>query len=504
MSTQSPNEQAGSGRIPTAVPGAYSALALLLVINLLNYIDRYLLAAVLPKIENDPAFESVSKSELGMLAPAFVVVYMLAAPVFGWLGDRMSRWLIVGFGVICWSVASGATGLAGSFLVLLVTRCAVGIGEAAYGPVAPTLLSDMFPVRIRGQVMAWFYMAIPVGSALGYVFGGQIAEIEHLGWRWAFYLVVPPGILLGLICFIMREPPVGQSDLGDEGARKPQPGDYKVLLRIPSFLLNTVAATGMCFALGGLSYWMPYYIYDRETRFVWSPRVEDDLAKGKDAVPAETIAKLKTLGSTESFENATAFRAAIQPLLTRDEYRLHRQAILEKSRSEDSISLGKVNFLFGAIVAVSGLIATLAGGILGDKLRKKHPGSYFFVSGWSAIIGLPIFLGVLLVPFPLAWFLLFIAVFCLFINTGPSNTILANVVPPSIRSTAFALNILVIHMLGDAISPFLIGLIADFTNLTLGMLLVSMMIGFSGIVWVLGSRHLQRDTQAAPRLLENR
>src|SRR5438445_9405313 len=104
--------------------------------------------------------------------------------------------------------------------MLLLTRCLVGIGEAAYGPVAPDMISDLFPVNVRGSVLAWFYMAIPVGSALGYVLGGQIAD-SPLGWRWAFYLVVPPGILLGLWCFFMPEPVRGKADLANPSGLRP-------------------------------------------------------------------------------------------------------------------------------------------------------------------------------------------------------------------------------------------------------------------------------------------
>ena len=136
---------------------------------------------------------------------AFMVLYMVGAPVFGRLAESHSRWALVGIGVILWSLASGASGLAATFLGLLLTRCLVGVGEAAYGPVAPTILSDLYPVEQRGRILAWFYMAIPVGSALGYVLGGAVADssIGELGgrllgihaesWRWAFFLVVPPG-----------------------------------------------------------------------------------------------------------------------------------------------------------------------------------------------------------------------------------------------------------------------------------------------------------------------
>src|SRR5215471_18024942 len=142
---------------------------------------------------------------LGLLATAFLISYMCFAPVFGWLADRYSRWTLVGIGVLLWSVASGATGLATGIGIMLATRVFVGIGEAAYGPAAPTIIADLYPIERRGQVLAWFYIAIPVGSALGYMLGGQVL---HLGftWHYAFFIVVPPGLLLGLWAIFMRDP----------------------------------------------------------------------------------------------------------------------------------------------------------------------------------------------------------------------------------------------------------------------------------------------------------
>src|SRR4051794_36109515 len=150
-------------RRPT-VPGARAALVLLLAINLFNYIDRYVLAAVEPRISEDLLRgDPNALAKMGSLATAFIVSYMLAAPVFGWLADRVSRWLLVGVGVGVWSLASGASGLAHTFTILLITRLFVGIGEAGYGPAAPTIIADLYPIEQRGQKLAWFYMAIPVG-----------------------------------------------------------------------------------------------------------------------------------------------------------------------------------------------------------------------------------------------------------------------------------------------------------------------------------------------------
>jgi MFS family permease len=437
-----------SGGPDAPLPGARAALVVLLLINLFNYIDRQVLAANLTPIEaqllpkNDPA----NKEWLGNLAMAFMVSYMVFAPLFAWLAGRFHRWKLVGVGVILWSLASGASGLAGSFHAgsvgatgfhafvgtfgfLLVTRCFVGIGEAAYGPVAPTVISDLYPVKVRGSVLAWFYAAIPVGSALGYTFGGL------LGWPYAFYWVVPPGILLGLWCFFMPEPPVGQADPGAVVSRPVRLRDYLVLLRTPSYVFVTLGMAAMTFALGGIGHFMPDYIHSYK------------------GVP----------------------------------------------------DLAHVNFVFGLIVVVAGLAATRLGGYVGDRLRPRFPGSYFLVSAVAMFLGFPLFVAVIYAPFPWGWALIFLACFCLFFNTGPTNTILANVTHPAVRAQAFAVNIFVIHLLGDAVSPTIIGRIArdwhypDGTpNMDAGFLAVSGMVLVGGVLWLAGTPFLARDTALAP------
>ena len=180
-------------------PGARSALGLLLLINLFNYVDRYVLAAVVGPIKrtyfgeggfaaNDNTFAKAlnwfqhhvgfkpDDACLGLLATAFMVIYMIGSPLFARLAERRSRWVLVGIGVVLWSLASGASGLAWSFGMLLLTRCLVGIGEAAYGPIAPAVISDLYPVKIRGRVLAWFYLALPVGTALGFMLGEAVAK----------------------------------------------------------------------------------------------------------------------------------------------------------------------------------------------------------------------------------------------------------------------------------------------------------------------------------------
>jgi MFS family permease len=452
------------------LPGARTALVLLLAINLFNFIDRQVLAAVEPEIRtallahDDPD----AKFKMGLLSTAFLVAFMVFAPLFGWLALTWPRWALVGVGVILWSLASGASGfdwglgLGVAFWALLTTRALVGVGEAAYGPVAPDMISDMYPVRRRGAVLAWFYLAAPIGGALGYALGDIVGKHPELGWRWAFYLVMPPGVVLGLLCFLMREPPRGRSDPGAV-LRPLHWRDYLVLLRCRSLVLDILGMTAMMFVLGGLAFWMPAYLEEKVEQRM-APVVE--ARGGPDRFTAQELAAL------------------------RDE-------------TDQALGLFGVSsrITFGALTALSGVLATLLGGLAGDWLRRYVGGAYLLVSGGPMVLGFPLLLWFLATPFPLAWLPGFLAVFCLFFNTGPTNAVLANVTHPLLRATVFGLTIFVMHALGDAISPPVIGLIADRHGLTTGFVVVSVVMLAGGVFWLWGARYLARDTEHAPRQL---
>jgi MFS family permease len=492
---------ATGGRTGGPVPGAGYALALLLGINLFNYIDRQILSATLPILQFDAAlFEPTDtwlNFKLGLLTSAFLVTYTLFSPVFGWLGDRGRRWALVGVAVIVWSLATGGSGLAVSYAMLLATRCLVGIGEAAYGPVAPSMLSDMYPIEDRGKVMARFYLAIPVGSALGFVVGGTIAKAW--GWREAFLVCVIPGLVLGVLCFFMREPP------RPPAATNAGPGYaavLRVLVKIRSFVLCCLGMTATTFMLGGVAAWAPTYIFQREARFALSAeaikKLEDmKTSSGERSIPAEVTDELRqAVGDRE--HRFPEFKALLLERLGADRLRQYGERVYQAATTPESATVGGINQVFGAIVVLSGFGATLLGGMLGDRLRAKGVrGAYFKVAGWGTLASWPFFVLMLFVPFPWAWVFMFVAVFGLFFNTGPANTILANVTRSEIRATAFAINILVIHMLGDVISPPLIGLTADVAGLHTAFLITSAMILIGGGLWVFGARYLDEDTRRA-------
>jgi sugar phosphate permease len=226
----------------------------------------------------------------------------------------------------------------------------------------------------------------------------------------------------------MKEPPRGQADLV-QGVHPAKVNwrTYLIFLRTPSYVLCTMGMTAMTFAMGGIAFWMAYYL------------------KGKPGAPPA------------------------------------------------------VTTIFGAITVAAGLSATLLGGWVGDKLRARIPGSYFLVSGLGMLAGFPFLLLAVTSSFPMIWVWLFITCFCLFFNTGPTNTILANVTHPAIRSAGFALAILVTHGFGDVISPVVIGIISDRYNMTTGFIVVSVMFLAAGVLWLAGMKFLQRDTALAPQ-----
>jgi MFS family permease len=299
--------------------GIGRALLLLLAINLINYIDRYILAAVEPLIA-EHFFASTDENAMaktGSLAFAFLASYMLLAPCFGALADRFSRWMIIAAGVALWSFASGASGLANTFGALVLTRVFVGVGEAAYGPAAPTIISDLYPVERRGRMLAYFYLAMPVGSALGYAFGGAITDRgakprtvggpasqsrdNHRLYGRLALAFLPRNRAWPFSRRLMPFPPrSAQRAAFQDSRRKSAHRRRTCSLRIRSYVLNTAAMTAMTFAIGGMSFWLPRYLY--------------------------------------------SFRAA---------------------DFGGAPSLSRITFMFGAITAVAGLLATLLGGWVG-------------------------------------------------------------------------------------------------------------------------------------------
>jgi MFS family permease len=384
------------------------ALAVLTLINLFNYLDRYVLSALVESLRRSEL--RLSDAQLGSLMTGFILVYMLASPVFGSLGDRRRRPPLVAAGVAVWSLATGLGGFARSFAALFAARSTVGVGEAAYGTIAPALLADAFPRARRGRVFAIFFCAIPVGSALGYVLGGLIDQ--RFGWRAAFFLAGFPGLVLAALVLRVADPP-RQAD-EDSPPSGPEASRWSDLLRNRPYRRVVAGYAAYTFALGALAFWTP--------------------------------------------------------------------AFLERVRG---VPRAEATVVFGAIVVVTGLAGTFAGGWLGDFFLRRTPHAYMWVSGIATLAAAP----AALVAFtasnrPVYLGAMIVAELLLFASTGPVNSAIVNAVPADRRASAVALSIFAIHLLGDVPSPPLLGAISDATSLATAFLIVPAVVALAGIIWI--------------------
>ncbi|OLD89228.1 MAG: MFS transporter [Gemmatimonadetes bacterium 13_1_20CM_4_66_11] len=237
-------------------------LVVLTLINLFNYLDRWIVAALAESMKHSEL--RLSDTQLGALMTGFLIVYTLTAPLFGLLGDTRSRNRLLAVGVAIWSLATALAGLARSYAGLFAARAAVGIGEAAYGTISPALLADYFPRQQRGRVFAVFFAAIPIGSALGYIVGGLVDR--YFGWRQAFFVAGVPGLVLAALAWQLYDPPRGVQDAPPappappgEPAGNPR-GAYRILLRNRPYLLTVLGYAAYTFAIGALAFWTPTFL----------------------------------------------------------------------------------------------------------------------------------------------------------------------------------------------------------------------------------------------------
>jgi MFS family permease len=416
---------------------ALVALSVLTLINLLNYLDRYVPSAIVTQLKASPL--ALSDTQVGTLQTAFMLVYMVTAPVFGRLGDRGSRTRPIAIGVFLWSLATALSGLAQDYTQLLAGRAAVGIGEAAYVAIAPALLSDFYAESQRGRVLSILNMAIPVGAALGYVVGGLVGQ--HYGWRAAFFVAGAPGMLLAALVLGLPDPPRGSKDTaavaGGATSTLPQASRgavgesvrvYWSLLQRAPYLLIVLGYAAYTFAVGGLAFWMPQFL---------------ERVRGIPAAQATTG--------------------------------------------------------FGAIVIVTGFLGTFIGGWLGDYGLRYSRQAYLWLSGAATLIAVPFAIVALTAEAPAVFYpAIVLAELLLFMSTGPINAAIVNGVSPLERASAVALSMFMIHLLGDVPSPTLIGQLSDLSSLGNAVLIVPVAVAISGVLWLLAARVDARAPAGAP------
>jgi len=319
-------------------------------------------------------------------------------------------------GVAAWSMATAAAGFTANFVQLLLARVGVGIGEAAYATISPALLSDYFPRSQRGRAFAVFYVAIPVGSAAGFLLGGTLERV--FGWRAAFYAVGLPGIALALLALRVPDPVRGAAEEPSPSGRAQGEGlstanTLSDLFRNKAYAGTVLGYAAYTFALGGLAFFMPTYF--------------------------------------------------------------------ERVRN---LELALADFIVGIVTVLAGLSGTFLGGYLGDWIAARVQYGQLWLSGLSSIAAVvPAWLALTVASSPtyIVWF--FLAEFLLFLSTGPVNVMIVSAVPPAGRARAMAVSIFTIHLFGDAISPPIIGWLADTHGLARAVLIVPVAIAISGFVW---------------------
>jgi MFS family permease len=410
------------------------AFIVLFIINVLNYTDRYILSAVAPQIQTDL---HLNNTDLGLLASSFLFIYAIATLPLGVWADRSARKNIVALCVGIWSVATTLTGLMRSFLQLFITRSILGIGEAGYAPASLSLLGDYFPKSQRARILSYWSIGNLIGTALGLILGGIIAQ--KFGWRWAFYVVGIPGLIVAFLIWRATEPRRGAFDSEEDGdndiAAASGHGSLgkdffnivRQLLKIPTYWILLGAFVFSFFTIGSASFWMPTYF-------------------------------------------VRAF----------------------------SLSVGQAGAVSGGVLAGGSLIGTIAGGWLADWWQRRRPQGRLLVATLAFLVGAPLALIALsihsLIPF-VAVFI--IAIICLSLCLGPLNAVLQDIIAPEMRSTAIGVVLLLAHLLGDAASPSLVGAIADQTSLGFALITTAPICLFiAGVICLIGLRTVARDMQA--------
>ena len=426
---------------------ALGTVLLLIALNLLNYLDRYILPGAQPLIQKE--FHATDQ-QMGALTTALFFFYMFAAPCSGWLGDWVRRKPLIITGAILWSVATLGSGFVHSYWALFTRRALVGVGEATFGIYAPAVLADFYPDRDRNRILSIFYLAIPVGAALGYLAGGELGSLW--GWRGPFLLCAIPGLIIAALYGVWgREPERGAKDyyrpvqtridswaalerivkrrlrlskMGafltafGVGATTFTFGSIRFLrprLRIfknPAFLTSTFGLAAITFALGGISAWVPTF--------------------------------------------------------------LHRA---------NGLSVANASLVVSAITVIDGIGGTITGGWIAHRWQRTDHRALYLISFWSVVFTIPFGVLVFFGPHATTIPALFFAEFFIFLNTGPLNAAIVNSVHGAVRSTAISINLFCIHAFGDTFSPQIIGAISDHSTLSIGLgaTLVSLVIA----CWIL-------------------
>ena len=415
------------------IAGATTALVLLTALNFVNYIDRYILPGVQELVK---AEFHLSDERLGALTFWFFITYIIAAPLTGWLGDRIPRKPLIVIGALLWSAMNFFTATVHNYDALLLRHAALGIGEASFGIYALAVLSDFFPADQRNRMMTVFNCAIPIGAAMGYSLGGWLGGAH--GWRTPFFFSAIPGVIIALlVLFFVKEPPRGASDepemlhaeKGIGNTVHHLAGVVSTLIKNPAYVTAVLGYAMVTFMVGGISIWMPSF--------------------------------------------------------------------LQRFHGDTPASAG---FSVGAITAVTGFLGTMIGGIWAHSWFRRDHRALYFVPAISALLTLPASIVCFFGPNWAVLPALSAAELFIFMGSAPVNAAILNAVSARMRATALAGELLIIHALGDVPSPRIIGAISDASNLRYGLASATIALLLASAVLLLGARYAPRVSGAAQQI----
>lgn len=387
------------------------ALVLLTAMNVVNYLDRYILPSVQEQIKGE---FHISDQQIGTLTFWFMIAYMCASPITGWLGDRFPRKPMIVVAGLAIAAMNFLTASVHDYDSLNVRHAALGIGEACFGIFAPALLADFYGEKDRNRVLTIFNLAIPFGAALGFKAGAWIGT-NH-GWRMSFIASAVPGALVALLILaFMREPE--RTGSKGEGKAKVEKGTVLSLAKNGAYLCAILGYAAVTFSLGGISWWM--------------------------------------------------------------------SSFLQRVAGYSQDAAGNV---MGPVIVVAGIGGTAAGGALAQWWSKRTSKALYLVPALSALLTIPPAVLCFFGPKPMIVPSLFVAVFLIFLGTGPVNAATLNAVPSNLRATAMAGQLLVIHLLGDTTSPTIIGVISDHSNLRVGLGATLITLAIAAVIFFIGAR----------------
>lgn len=413
----STTDQLVAGQTAVNVPRySYYALSVLTLVNFLNYIDRQILPTVATSIQNDL---HLSDTEFGAMEGALLISFTVLAPLFGWLGDRFSRTKLMATAAIVWCLATGLTAVADRsplFLPGFTLHIPLAGLPVALSGMAVTLclvraivgVGESSYSTITPTLIADYFPPVRRATALGifqiaipmgFALGYVIGAAldRFFGWRMAFMIVGMPGLITAFFVWKLKEPVRGKTET------KPIVTASPAEPRKP-FL-----------------------------RTCWQ------------------------ILSTRDWLLSTAGYAALTFVL--GAFATWAKKLLEEDKHMGKLSAG---IALGVITLLAGFAGSFGGGWIADRVAAKLRNGYFFVCAASSLLGIIPAILALAMHQPLLFLpAIFFTVFFLFINNAPFHAILVGSVPPAIRATAMALNIVAIHMLGDLISRFGVGVLSD-------------------------------------------